>query len=176
MEDNEMKEVIDETIDESQKEVNEVEETTDEPNSDDDSTVPTLEDYEALKKKAETLQAQKEHWRKKAELSKNNTVVNKSNNTEVSDEEKLLKMAKLATTLDEDDFEVLKSLNGSSYEEKINSPLFKAYKEDKERKAKSKEAALKPSSPGRTFSKNDPNEPGITPEEREARIKKEMGL
>lgn len=170
-----MKEVIDETIDEGQEEVTEVEETTGEPYSDDDSTV-YLEDYQKLKKENETLKAQKEHWRKKAELTKNNPVVNKSNNTEVSDEEKLLKMAKIATTLDEDDFEVLKSLNGSSYEEKINNPLFKAYKADKERKAKSKEAALKPSSPGRTFSKNDPNEPGITPEEREARIKKEMGL
>ena len=169
MEDNE-KEVIDETIEETQEEVNEVETTdVEETEEDNDDGTPTIEDYQRLKKEAETLKAQKEHWRKKAQTSQpKGEELKKSNETNVSEED-LIRTARLASQLDDDDLEVLKTLGGS-LTEKINNPLFKAYKENKVKKQKSESASLKPSN-GILSPKAKPN---MTPEEHKAWVKKLM--
>lgn len=93
-----------------------------------------------------------------------------------TDEEKLLRLAKLSTSLDDDDLEVLKTLAGASLEDKVKNPLFLAYKEQKDKKAKAEAAALKPSTAGRIYSgdKDDPNEPGISQEEHRKRVEKMM--
>ncbi len=68
-----------ETNDEETDEETQDEETND--NSEDDT--PTLEDYQRLKKEAETLKAQKEHWRKKAQASKLDLSKDKSKQEEI---------------------------------------------------------------------------------------------
>lgn len=169
MEDNE-KEVTDETVEETQEEVKEVE-TTDVEETEDDNEdgTPTIEDYQRLKKEAETLKAQKEHWRKKAQTSQpKGEELKKSNETNVSEED-LIRTARLASQLDDDDLEVLKTLSGS-LAEKINNPLFKAYKEKKVKKQKSESASLKPSN-GISAPKAKPD---MTPEEHKAWVKSLM--
>ena len=143
------------------------EEETEEEQTDSDS--PTLEDYEKLQKKLKTIEAQKEHWRKKAQTSQpKGEELKKSNETNVSEED-LIRTARLASQLDDDDLEVLKTLGGS-LAEKINNPLFKAYKENKVKKQKSESASLKPSN-GILSPKAKPN---MTPEEHKAWVKKLM--
>lgn len=169
MEDNE-KEVTDETVEETQEEVKEVE-TTDVEETEDDNEdgTPTIEDYQRLKKEAETLKAQKEHWRKKAQTSQpRGEELKKSNETNVSEED-LIRTARLASQLDDDDLEVLKTLSGN-LAEKINNPLFKAYKEKKVKKQKSESASLKPSN-GISAPKAKPD---MTPEEHKAWVKSLM--
>ena len=92
----------------------------------------------------------------------------KTNETNVSEED-LIRIARLASQLDDDDLEVLKTLGGS-LTEKINNPLFKAYKENKVKKQKSESASLKPSN-GILAPKVKPN---MTPEEHKAWVKKLM--
>jgi len=160
MEDNEKNEVIDETIDEGQEEVTEVEETTDEPNSDDDSSGPTSEDYEALKKEAETLKAQKEHWRKKATSKpKEKEEIKETNkiNTEQIRETDVIELARLASKgySDEEisllrDIKSLKGLNNLS--DAINTPLFKANLKEKEDLDKRDKASLGASNKPLTYS------------------------
>jgi len=81
----------------------------------------------------------------------------------------LIRTARLASQLDDDDLEVLKTLTGS-LAEKINNPLFKAYKENKVKKQKSESASLKPSN-GISAPKVKPD---MTPEEHKAWVKKLM--
>lgn len=170
MEDNENKveettETNDEELEETEAE--EVDEETNEEDNDDGT--PTIEDYQRLKKEAETLKAQKEHWRKKAQTSQpKGEELKKSNETNVSEED-LIRTARLASQLDDDDLEVLKTLSGS-LTEKINNPLFKAYKENKVKKQKSESASLKPSN-GILAPKVKPN---MTLEEHKAWVKKLM--
>jgi hypothetical protein len=167
MEDNE-KEVIDETIEETQEEVTEVEETEDD---EDNSNIPSLEDYEALKKKAETLEAQKEHWRKKASIEAKPLQTNK---TDGISEEQLLKMAKIASSIDNEDLEVLKTIVGDSIADKVDNPLFKAYKEAKEKKKRSEASSLKPSTPSFVYDKKNPNSPELSAEEHRKLVEKMM--
>ena len=129
----------------------------------------TVEDYLKLKKEAETLKAQKDHWRKKAQTSQpKSEELKKSNETNVSEED-LIRTARLASQLDDDDLEVLKTLSGN-LAEKINNPLFKSYKESKVKKQKSESAALKPSRGGSVSQvKAD-----MTPEEHKAWVKSLM--
>ena len=170
MEDNENKveettETNDEELEETEAE--EVDEETNEEDNDDGT--PTIEDYQRLKKEAETLKAQKEHWRKKAQTSQpKGEELKKSNETNVSEED-LIRTVRLASQLDDDDLEVLKTLGGS-LAEKINNPLFKAYKENKVKKQKSESASLKPSN-GISAPKVKPD---MTPEEHKAWVKKLM--
>jgi hypothetical protein len=100
-----------------------------------------------------------------------------ANDTESIDEARLLKISKLAQDLDDEDFEVLEGIAGESIEEKMKNPAFKAWKEQKQAKAKDEAASMSPSTPGRaTPSKeNDPNEPGISKEEHQKRVKQLMG-
>lgn len=169
MEDNEKVEETTEKNDEEleETEAEEVDEETNEEDNEDGT--PTIEDYQRLKKEAETLKAQKEHWRKKAQTSQpKGEELKKSNETNVSEED-LIRTARLASQLDDDDLEVLKTLGGS-LAEKINNPLFKAYKENKVKKQKSESASLKPSN-GILSPKAKPN---MTPEEHKAWVKKLM--
>jgi len=145
------KEVIDETIEntegETQKDVNEVEETNDDELSNDDESSnddelsndePSLEDYRALEKKVETLEAQKEHWRKKAAQIKEQPLKETNKNYLTRDEGILL-----AKGYDEDDIEKLNKLAGNgSLIEATKDPLFVAYKKAKEQKEKSEKAKL----------------------------------
>ena len=169
MEDNEKVEETTEKNDEEleETEAEEVDEETNEEDNEDGT--PTIEDYQRLKKEAETLKAQKEHWRKKAQTSQpKGEELKKSNETNGSEEE-LIRTARLASQLDDDDLEGLKTLGGS-LAEKINNPLFKAYKENKVKKQKSESASLKPSN-GILSPKAKPN---MTPEEHKAWVKKLM--
>jgi len=117
MEENE-KEVID-TVEETQ-EVNEVEETI----ADD---APSLEDYDALKKKAATLEAQKEHWRKKAEL----TAETKKDNSPVSlSDEQRQEVALIARGVPESVIQeafVVAKAKGLSLNDAMKDPLIDSY-------------------------------------------------
>lgn len=133
MEENE-KEVIDETIEETQEEVNEVEETE----SDDGS--PTLEDYEKLKKEKETLLAQKEHWRKKAESVKSEKpALTKSNG--LSREEAIL----YAKGFTDDEVELaikLSKVNGVSILEAAEDDYLASKRNARIQKDRSEKASL----------------------------------
>lgn len=99
-----------------------------------------------------------------------------SNDTEVMDESRLLKLSRLAKDLDDDDFEILEGIAGESIEEKLENPAFKAWKEQKAAKAKDEAASMPPSTPGRAASKeNDPNEARLSKEEHRKRIQQLMG-
>jgi hypothetical protein len=135
---------------------------------------PTLEDYEKAQAKLKELEEKNKQLY--ARIKKSEEKPTNKTNSKVSDEESLLRLAKVASSLDDEDLEVLKSINGNSIAEKVDNPLFKAFKAEKERKVKQKQSALSPSTPGRTFNKQDPNDPTLSPEDREAKIKKAMGL
>ena len=170
MEDNEKEVEETTTTNDEELETND-EDTQDEETNEEDNEdgTPTIDDYQRLKKEAETLKAQKEHWRKKAQTSQpKGEALKKSNETNVSEED-LIRTARLASQLDDDDLEVLKTLGGS-LAEKINNPLFKAYKESKVKKQKSESASLKPSN-GISAPKAKPD---MTPEEHKAWVKKLM--
>jgi hypothetical protein len=150
-------------------------EDTDEGQEDEVSNSPTLEDFEKAQAKLKELEEKNKQLYARIKKSEEQKT-NKKTNTNISDEESLLRLAKVAGSLDDEDLEVLKSINGSSIAEKVDNPLFKAFKAEKERKLKQSKSALSPSTPGRTFNKQDPNDQTISPEEREARIKKTMGI
>ncbi len=129
MEENE-KEVIDTPVEETQEEVNEVETEYNDG--------PTLEDYEKLKKEKETLLAQKEHWRKKAE-SKLETAPEKPNTEYLTRDEAVL----LAKGYDDDDLARLKMIaNGKKLTEVANDEMFIAWKEKKDAKVRAEKAQL----------------------------------
>lgn len=164
MEENEKK--VDEPIDENQEEI---EEEVEEVVLDDDT--PTLEDFEAAQKAIKTLKAQKEHWKKKAEQVKPNEPIEKKEekkpelkktNTEQISSSEIVEMSRLAARgySDEEmdllkDIKNLKGLNNLT--EAIESPLFKATKEQKELEAKKAKAQLPPS--GRSTLFKDGKEP-----------------
>lgn len=141
-------------------------EETEEVDTDDS---PTLEDYQALKQKNKELFERAKKAEALAKAKKNAELKsNKSNETNVSEED-LIRTARLASQLDDDDLEVLKTLSGN-LAEKINNPLFKAYKEKKVKKQKSESASLKPSN-GISAPKAKPD---MTPEEHKAWVKSLM--
>lgn len=146
-----------------------VETETEETEEVDTDDTPTLEDYQALKQKNKELFERAKKAEALAKAKKNAELkFNKTNETNVSEED-LIRTARLASQLDDDDLEVLKTLGGS-LAEKINNPLFKAYKENKVKKQKSESASLKPSN-GISAPKVKPD---MTPEEHKAWVKKLM--
>lgn len=146
-----------------------VETETEETEEVDTDDTPTLEDYQALKQKNKELFERAKKAEALAKAKKNAELKsNKNNETNVSEED-LIRTARLASQLDDDDLEVLKTLGGS-LAEKINNPLFKAYKENKVKKQKSESASLKPSN-GISATKVKPD---MTPEEHKAWVKKLM--
>lgn len=141
---NEKEETLNEDVETSQND--EVVEETEETTEDTDTDTPTLEDYNELQKKNKELY---ERAKKAEALAKSLKEVKAESKPTLKTktnlpEEDLIRTAKLASQLDDDDLEVLKTINGDSLAEKVDNPLFKAYKEQKLKKAKSEAAALKP--------------------------------
>jgi hypothetical protein len=123
---------------------------------------PSLEDYNEAQAKLKELEEKNKQLY--ARLKKTEQP-NKNNKTESLNEEQLIKLSRVASTLDDDDLEVLKTINGSSLSEKMENPLFKAYKEQKTREERSKASALKPSSAGRFKGEKSFNDPNLSQEE-----------
>jgi len=161
MEENE-KEVVETEVEET--ETTEVEETEEET----DVESPTLEDYQALKKKADTLQAQKEHWRKKATQTppiKKESEILQTKNEYLTREEAVL----LAKGYDEEDLarlNVLAKADGKKVNEVVNDEMFIAWKEKKDEKIKAQKAQL--GSSKSSTSKTSKPVSQMTPEEHKA--------
>lgn len=136
MEENEKEEVEETTVEDTE------EESTEENEDEESNDSPTLEDYNELEKKLKTLEAQKKHWRKKAESSTNvepKAETNKTNNEYLTREEAVL----LAKGYDEEDLTRLNNLaNGKKLTEVVNDEMFIAWKEKKDKKVKANKAQL----------------------------------
>jgi hypothetical protein len=127
-------EELETTEDESTEEVDELEEET---NEDDDT--PSTSDYDELQKKLKTIEAQKEHWRKKATSKPKEKEELKTNDDYLTRDEAIL----LTKGYDEDDIQQLKRVAGdNNLIEASKDPMFKAYKREKEQKEKSSKAQL----------------------------------
>jgi len=159
----ELEEELDEGLDEGQDE--------DSNESDDDNESEDDDNSDLQAKVKELEEKNKQLYARLKKTDKPNKPKKTSSNL---DEEQLIRISKVASQLDDDDLEVLKTINGSSISDKLENPLFKAYKAEKQRKEKSKASSLKPSSPGRFKGEKDPNEVGITAEEHRARVEKLM--
>jgi hypothetical protein len=158
MEDNEKE--VEETTEKNDEELEETEaeEVDEETNEEDedDSDVPSLEDYEALQKKLKTIEAQKEHWRKKAQTSrpeKKGEELKKSNEKDVDFEELMDIRFLKRDGYTEEDIEKLKIIkagyasNGKSVSliDAVNDELFKSFVEKKKLQEKKEKAQLSPS-------------------------------
>jgi hypothetical protein len=154
-------ELIEETQDEVQEETQE--------ESQDDS--PTLEDYEQAQAKLKELEEKNKQLY--ARIKKQEAKPLKTKEETLDLDENLIKMTRLASTLDDDDLEVLKTLNGS-LNEKLENPAFKVYKEMKDKKKKAQQASLGTSTSGQYKSSNSPNKPGLSPEEHRKMVEKMM--
>lgn len=165
MEENELE--VSDTVVEEQEVVEEVEETND---------APTLEDYERLKKEKETLLAQKEHWRKKAETivkPKETLKNNETQSSSLSREEAIL-FAKGYTEDEVDLANKLAKVNGVNILEAIEDDYLKAKRNERLRKEKSEKASLPASnSVGRVKAEKPIGE--MTEEEHKAYFDKVMG-
>jgi len=161
-----VEEELEETQEETQEEeTNEVEE--------EESDSPTLEDFNEAKAKLKELEEKNKQLY--ARLKKGEQKPLQTNNKTEITEEQLLKVARMANSLDDDDLEVLKTITGNSIADKMDNPLFKAYKELKEKKKRSEASALKPSSPGNyTSDKKNPNNPSLSDEEHRKLVEKLM--
>jgi len=135
MEENEIEETI-ETPTET-----EVEETIDESVEEVADDTPTIEDYNKLKQEAETLKAQKDHWRKKAESKKPLAETNKPEGESLSRDEVIL-IAKGYT--DEEVALALKlsKVQGISMLEAIEDDYLKSKINARKKKEKSEQASL----------------------------------
>lgn len=157
MEENE-KEIVESQVEET--------ETTDE-GEETNEDAPTLEDYQKLKKERETLLAQKEHWKKKAQstpLEKTETI-NQTNNEYLTRDEAVL----LSKGYDEEDLarlNLLAKADGKKLNEVVNDEMFIAWKEKKDNLVKAQKAQLG-SSKGSTSKTSKPVSQ-MTPEEHKA--------
>lgn len=157
-------------VEEQLEETTDVEETNDEDIEDLSEDIPTLEDFNEAKAKLKELEEKNKQLY--ARLKKTEQLPKKEiKETEIS-EEQLVRVAKLASSLDDEDFDVLKTIVGNSIAEKVENPLFKAYKAQKEKKKRSEASALKPSSPGIFTGKKDPNDPSLSKDEHRKLVEK----
>jgi len=162
-----------ENNEELEESTEEVEETNDELETEEESDSPTLEDFNEAKAKLKELEEKNKQLY--ARLKKGEQKPLQTNNKTEITEEQLLKAARMANTLDDDDLEVLKTITGNSVADKMDNPLFKAYNELKEKKKRSEASALKPSSPGNYSSdKKNPNNPNLSDEEHRKLVEKLM--
>jgi hypothetical protein len=164
MEENELEEVVAETT----------EEETVEEEANENS--PTLEDYERLKKEKETLLAQKEHWRKKAETivkPKETLKTNETQSSSLSREEAIL-FAKGYTEDEVDLANKLAKVNGIGVLEAIEDDYLKSKRALRLKKEKSEMASL-PASNGTGKFKADKPVGEMTEEEHRAYFNKVMG-
>ena len=175
MEDNENKvEETTETNDELEEteEENLEEETNEEETEEEqtDSDSPTLEDYEKLQKKLKTIEAQKEHWRKKATskpLEKKEDI-NKVNQENPDFEETMDVRFLKRDGYSEEDIEKLRIIKAGyaskgkniSLIDAVNDELFKSIEEKRKLEEKKNKAQLSSSGKPLTYSKKE-----MTPEE-----------
>lgn len=172
-----MEEQKEETLNENNDSLNveeELEETQEEESNEEVSDdTPTLEDFNEAKAKLKELEEKNKQLY--ARLKKTEQLPKKDNKeTEIS-EEQLLRVAKLATSLDDEDLEVLKTIVGNSIAEKVDNPLFKAYKAQKDKKKRSEASALRPSTPGMFTGKKNPNDPNLSKEEHKKLVEQLLG-
>lgn len=128
---------------------------------------PTLEDYQKLKKERETLLAQKEHWKKKANQSPplEKTELKQTNTEYLTREEAVL----LAKGYDEEDLarlNLLAKADGKKLNEVVNDEMFVAWKEKKDDKIKAVKAQLGSSKSSTSKTSKPVSE--MTPEEHRA--------
>jgi hypothetical protein len=147
----------------------ETEEESDEEDED-DSDVPSLEDYEALQKKLKTIEAQKEHWRKKATskpLEKKEDI--KKTNQENPDFEEAMDVRFLKRDgYTEEDIEKLRIIKAGyaskgkniSLIDAVNDELFKSIEEKRKLEDRKNKAQLSSSGKPLTYSKKE-----MSPEE-----------
>lgn len=175
MEDNENKvEETTETNDELEEteEENLEEETNEEETEEEqtDSDSPTLEDYEKLQKKLKTIEAQKEHWRKKATskpLEKKEDI-NKVNQENPDFEEAMDVRFLKRDGYSEEDIEKLRIIKAGyaskgkniSLIDAVNDDLFKSIEEKRKLEEKKNKAQLSSSGKPLTYSKKE-----MTPDE-----------
>jgi len=175
MEDNENKvEETTETNDELEEteEENLEEETNEEETEEEqtDSDSPTLEDYEKLQKKLKTIEAQKEHWRKKATskpLEKKEDI-NKVNQENPDFEEAMDVRFLKRDGYTEEDIEKLRIIKAGyaskgkniSLLDAVNDDLFKSIEEKRKLEEKKNKAQLSSSGKPLTYSKKE-----MTPDE-----------
>lgn len=175
MEDNENKvEETTETNDELEEteEENLEEETNEEETEEEqtDSDSPTLEDYEKLQKKLKTIEAQKEHWRKKATskpLEKKEDI-NKVNQENPDFEETMDVRFLKRDGYSEEDIEKLRIIKAGyaskgkniSLIDAVNDDLFKSIEEKRKLEEKKNKAQLSSSGKPLTYSKKE-----MTPDE-----------
>jgi hypothetical protein len=173
IETSENNEELEETQDESQEEEsNESEESYEDTDDDSDEKLPSLEDYNEAKAKLKEFEEKNKQLY--ARLKKGEQKPLQTKNKEGMTEEQLIKVAKIASSLDDDDLEVLGTITGNSIADKMTNPLFKAYKEQKERKKRSEASALKPSSPNIFTSKKDPNNPELSEDDHKKMVEQMM--
>jgi len=182
MKDNENK--VEETTEKNDEELEETTETNDEleeteeleteeesdEEDEDDSDVPSLEDYEALQKKLKTIEAQKEHWRKKATskpLEKKEDI--KKTNQENPDFEEAMDVRFLKRDgYTEEDIEKLRIIKAGyaskgkniSLIDAVNDELFKSIEEKRKLEDRKNKAQLSSSGKPLTYSKKE-----MSPEE-----------
>lgn len=175
MEDNENKvEETTETNDELEEteEENLEEETNEEETEEEqtDSDSPTLEDYEKLQKKLKTIEAQKEHWRKKATskpLEKKEDI-NKVNQENPDFEETMDVRFLKRDGYTEEDIEKLRIIKAGyaskgkniSLIDAVNDDLFKSIEEKRKLEDRKNKAQLSSSGKPLTYSKKE-----MTPDE-----------
>ena len=144
------------------------EEETEEEQTDSDS--PTLEDYEKLQKKLKTIEAQKEHWRKKATskpLEKKEDI-NKVNQENPDFEETMDVRFLKRDGYSEEDIEKLRIIKAGyaskgkniSLLDAVNDDLFKSIEEKRKLEEKKNKAQLSSSGKPLTYSKKE-----MTPDE-----------
>lgn len=157
MEENELNEELDSQVEETESNEEEV-------LADDASP----EDYrEYWEKKVKTLQAQKEHWRKKATQSApiEKTEIKQNNNEYLTREEGVL----LAKGYDDEDLarlNIIAKAEGKKITEVTNDEMFIAWKEKKDEKVKAVKAQL--GSSKNSTSKTSKPVSEMTPEEHRA--------
>lgn len=105
------------------------------------SEVPTVDDYNRLLKENKTLKAQKEHFKKKSQVTPAKTDAPSSSEF-LSREEAVL----IAGGVDIDDLDQLKAIQKGfgykSFREAMDSPLYKSYSKDKKVEKERESASL----------------------------------
>lgn len=139
----------------------ELETPTGEEDNSDDNSGSDSDELEELKKQNEEL------MNKNKQLFERLKKTNKSTKSNMSNlrEEDLIRISKVASNLDEDDLEILKTIKGESIAEKLDNPMFKAYKKDKQAQERSKASSLQPSKPGIQVQGKSFSDPNISLEE-----------
>lgn len=173
---NEKNENINSQNDEQELENEELEtptgaENNSEDNSEDSSNSDELEE---LKKQNEELMNKNKQLFERLKKTNKSTKSNTSNQSGFGEED-LIRLSKVASKLDDDDLEVLKTIKGESIADKLDNPMFKAYKKDKQAQERSKASSLAPSKPGIQVQGKSFSDPSISPEDHKKMFNELMG-